>query len=117
MEKKKECKLIYVSLSPPSFSILAPPQHMEFWVRHQIQATAAIYAAAAATLDPLNRCAGLGIEPAAWCCRDVADPAAPQQELHYLPNLYFLLWLGWGHAEVPRPGIEPVPQWQPEPQW
>ena len=29
---------------------------------------------AAATQDPLTHCAGLGMEPASWCCRDTADP-------------------------------------------
>ena len=31
--------------------------------------------------DPLTHCAGLGIEPASWCCRDATNPGAPQQEL------------------------------------
>ena len=38
------------------------------------------YAAAAATLDPLTHCAGLGIEPTSWRCRDTADPIVSQWE-------------------------------------
>ena len=40
------------------------------------------YAAAAgtavATLDLVIDCARPEIEPASWCCRDAADPVAPQ---------------------------------------
>jgi len=32
-------------------------------------------------LGPLTHCTRLGIEPVSWCCRDAADPVAPQQEL------------------------------------
>ena len=45
-------------------------------VRDQIQVTIATYAAAAAT-----HCAGLGIEPGSWRCRDTTDPIGPQWEL------------------------------------
>ena len=66
------------------FSFLAAPQHTESSpARDQIQAVVAIYVAAVAMLDPLIRCAWLGIEPASWCCRDTADPVAPQWELLY----------------------------------
>lgn len=45
--------------------------------RDQIQATFSTYAIAVATVDPLDHCAGLGIEPGSWLCRDAADPIAP----------------------------------------
>ena len=48
--------------------------------REHIQARVATYTAAAAMLDPLTHCAGPGIEPASWCCRDTSDPISPQQE-------------------------------------
>ena len=52
-----------------------------YLARDQIQAAAASYTTAAAVLNPLTHCARLGIEPASLCSRDIADPAAPQQEL------------------------------------
>ena len=39
------------------------------------------YTTAAATLDPLTYCTGLGIEPVFWCCRDTANAIEPQWEL------------------------------------
>ena len=33
--------------------------------------------------DPLIQCARPGLKPASWCCRDMADPLAPQRELLY----------------------------------
>ena len=42
--------------------------------RDGIRAVVVTYAAAAATLDPLTRCAGPGIEPASQHSRDTADP-------------------------------------------
>ena len=41
------------------------------------------YLAAAAVLDPLTHCAGPGIKPASWSCRDAIDPVAPQEKLHF----------------------------------
>ena len=38
-----------------------------------------------ATTDLLTHCAGPGIEPASWCCRDAADPVVLQ--LRELPNM------------------------------
>jgi len=32
--------------------------------------------------DPLTNCAGPGIQPASWHCRDAAHPVAVQQEHH-----------------------------------
>ena len=46
--------------------------------RDQTRAAAVTQAAAVAAPDPLTHCAGLGIKPASWCCRDAADPIAPQ---------------------------------------
>ena len=46
------------------FSFMAAPMACgSSQARDQIQATAAIYTTARATLDPLTHCAGLGIEP------------------------------------------------------
>ena len=44
------------------------------WARDQIRA------AAAAMLDPLIPCAGLGIEPPSWCYRDTTNPVVPYWE-------------------------------------
>ena len=68
-----------------------------FWLpvaRGQILATVATYAAAVATLDPSTRCAGPGMEPASWHCRDTADPVASQQKLQHFNLIDFihLLW-------------------------
>ena len=46
-----------------SFSA-APAAHGISWARDRIQAAAATYTTAAATLDPLSHCTGLGIKPA-----------------------------------------------------
>ena len=53
------------------------------WARHQIQATVLTYATAVAMPDPLTHCAGPGIEPVSWRCRDVANSIVPQRELKY----------------------------------
>ena len=69
----------------------------KFWLPHgiwhslardQVQATVATCITAMTVLDPLTHCAGPGIKPVSWCCRDVADPVAPQWEL--LSVLLFL---------------------------
>ena len=52
--------------------------------RDQIQATVATYVAAAATPDLLTHCAGPGIKPASWHCRDAANPIVPQWELLFI---------------------------------
>ena len=39
------------------------------------------YTMVVAMLDPLVHCAGLGMEPVSWPCRDSAGPVASQQEL------------------------------------
>lgn len=65
------------------FVLIWPPCGM--WssqARYQVWAAVATYTAAAAMLDPLTCCAGLGIEPASWRCRDTVYPIVPQQELH-----------------------------------
>ena len=53
------------------------------WARDQIWGTVVTYLAAAAVLDPLTHCAGPGIKPASWSCRDAIDPVAPQEKLHF----------------------------------
>ena len=60
---------------------------MEFLSQGSDLATVATYAAAVAMLDSLTPCAGLGIKPVSWCCRDAAKPTEPQQEL---PIIAFL---------------------------
>lgn len=57
----------------------------------QIQAAVATYTAAMATPNPVTHCAGLGIEPAPWCCRDAANPIAPQRCNIFLS--FFLFYL------------------------
>ena len=47
--------------------------------------------AAAATLDPLTRCASLGIKSVSWCCRDTTEPIAPQWELRSI--LYIVVYI------------------------
>ena len=60
-----------------------PPQGIcSFWARDQIWATVATYMATMAMPDPLTYCAGLGIEPFPWHCRDLTEPVASQQELN-----------------------------------
>ena len=44
------------------------------------------YDVAAAMPDPLTHCAGLGIEPATWFCRDAADSVALQWELQIIQS-------------------------------
>ena len=81
------------------------------------------YLAAAAVLDPLTHCAGPGIKPASWSCRDAIDPVAPQEKLHF-PALkiiiidlreldvwvysFLFIFYFFDHSEacgVPGPGI------------
>ena len=57
------------------FSFWLPHSIWSFWARD------ATYTVAAATLDLLTHCAGLGIEPAFWHCRDTADLVVLQWEL------------------------------------
>ena len=49
--------------------------------RGQIRVAVVTSAIAGATPDSLAHCAGPGIEPASWGCRDAVDPVAPQWEL------------------------------------
>ena len=51
------------------------------WARDHIQTAVVTYAAASSMPDPLIHCAGPGIVPASWCCRDATNPTASQQEL------------------------------------
>ena len=68
------CKLEYLANVFPLFLSWPPLSIWSSQARDQIRA-------AVATPDPLTHCAGLGIEPASWCCRDATNPGAPQQEL------------------------------------
>ena len=43
----------------------------------------------------LIHCAGHGIEPASWCCRDAADPIAPWQELLKVAFFFFFFFFGF----------------------
>ena len=64
----------------PRFSFLFWPLH-SIWssrARDELQATGVPCVTAAAKPDPLTHCAGLGIEPVSWCCRDAPDPIVPQ---------------------------------------
>ena len=75
-------------------------------VRDQIRATVATCAAAVATLDQLNHCTQLGMEPVSWRCREAADPIVPQWGLLFL-SFFFpsLLRLHPWHMEIPRLGV------------
>ena len=57
---------------PPFFFFLFWPPHGTWssQARDQIWAAVATYTAAAAMPYPLTHCAGLGIEPVSWCCRN-----------------------------------------------
>ena len=63
------------------FFFLATPHIWSYWARDQIRATVVTYTAAVATPNPLTPCAGPGIEPVSWRCRDAANPVVPQREL------------------------------------
>ena len=63
------------------FFFLATPGIWSYWARDQIRATVVTYTAAVATPNPLTPCAGPGIEPVSWRCRDAANPVVPQREL------------------------------------
>ena len=67
------------------FFLFGHPWYMEFLGRGSD-------AAAVAMPDPLTHCAGRGIEPSSWCCRDAADPTEPQgnsQALGFAHKLSF----------------------------
>ena len=49
--------------------------------RDQIQAAVANYAAPAARPESLTHCAGPGIKPASWRCRDATNLTVPQWDL------------------------------------
>ena len=67
---------------------------MEFWARDQIRVAVVTYAKAVATLDPLTHCAGPGIEPVSWHCKDTTDPIVPQWELQSLKHFLMPLISG-----------------------
>ena len=62
------------------------------WARNQIRAAVVTYAAAAAVPNLFTHCAGPGIKPASWHCRDTTDPLRPQREL---PMPFFQIHF-WG---------------------
>ena len=68
------------------------------------------YAAAVVTPHPLAHCAGLGIEPVSWHCRDATDPVMPQWEIQpfssyistspaFLSNIY-TAWSKWAKHPI-----------------
>ena len=88
---------MYISLHPVQRLI----DWIHFWppwgtwssqARDQIQAAVVTYATLAAVPDPLTYCAGPGMEPVSWDCRNTANPIAPQREL--LSYLFFTWWFG-----------------------
>ena len=69
-------------------------------VMNSVWARGTTYEAAAAMLDPLTHCAGLGIKTASWRCRDATDPTASQRKLLFFFFLYKncrinILWSVW----------------------
>ena len=57
------------------FSFLATPRHVEFpGQRSDLSLSCNL-------CNPLAQCAGAGIEPVSWSCRDAADPIVQQWEL------------------------------------
>ena len=66
----------------PLSPFLAAPWHMEFPGQGSDPSHKSVtYTRPEAMLDPLIHCAGLGIKPISWHCRDATDPVAPQREL------------------------------------
>ena len=54
--------------------------------RDQNSAAVATYTKAVVTRDPLTNCAGPGVEPVSWHCRDTANPIVPQWEIPVLSS-------------------------------
>ena len=66
-----------------SFFFFWPPCNI--WsFRDHIQAAAATYTTAVATLNPWTHCIRLGIKPASWRCTDMEDHIAPEWQLLYV---------------------------------
>ena len=81
--------LVFISLMVQNykrifFFLFQPP-----WGIWSSQAWDQTYAAAVAMPDPLIHCAGLGIKPMSWRCRNTTNPVEPQWELHALFYLFF----------------------------
>ena len=59
----------------------------------------------------LTHCAGPGIEPAFWSCKDMANPTAPQQELLFLflSLFFFLFGCTKGTWKFPGQVLNPSP--------
>ena len=70
-------------------------RHMSSQARGQIWIIFVTYATAMAKPDPLTHCAGLGIEPASWCCRDATDPVTALGEFLILLLLVIFILLGY----------------------
>lgn len=54
---------------------------VDFWGIWSSPIRDEIWAAAMARPDPLIHCTSLRTVPVSWCCRDAANPTAPQQKL------------------------------------
>ena len=52
-----------------------------FWPSHSLWSSLASGQIQATVAASLGHYAGLGIEPASWCCSDAPDPVVPQWEL------------------------------------
>ena len=63
------------------FSFLTPPRHMEFPSQGSDLSHSFDLCCSCGNARSSTHCAGLGIEPVSWCCRDAFDPIAPQWEL------------------------------------
>ena len=78
------CVIFFFFLFWLPFGIWSSP------ARDQNRATVATYAATEAPPDPLNHCAGPGLEPTSQWCREATDPIAPQHP-HFI-LFYFILY-------------------------
>ena len=126
MNFPSKCSKLIFSGGGHFMEVLGPGTEFEIQVAPVTPATAA------AMLDPQPTTLGQGSNCCPWSspshCRDNANPVAPQWEFKLIfpsshcPKIlslfHFILffWLCPWHVEAPRPGTEPVPQQQPEPQ-
>ena len=63
------------------FSFLATSQHMEFPGQGSYPSHSCYLHCRCGNVRSLTHCANPAIEPVTWCCRDTAEPTAPQWEL------------------------------------
>ena len=76
-----------------TFLFWPPRSTWSSWARDQIPATVLIFIIAAASPNPLTRCAEPGSEPAPWCCRDTANPmGTPNLPIFCLGCLHLSSW-------------------------